>query len=483
MFNALNNPIYPELDGIAVFLLSLMIYNSVKLYKMNFRAPFTRLLIVAVVLCLADFLMNIVPVTSDPEVASFIAYGVFIIDSLLCGSFFCEFALDEFLHRPKRKWITVLAFYVPPILAVLLYATIPFYFSLHGGAYLYSKHFFIVYYSFHIIITYLVIAVLLAVVMFFVSRKKNPAIFRKCSDTMYFILLTAVLLLIQITVWDSADQCTCIVLALSLSYFTIRRNTGALVTRRAETAAAEADLNTAKKIQTGALPSVFPPFPQHPEVELYAEMHTSKEVGGDFFDCFELNDHQVCFLIADVSGKGVPAALFMMKAKTVISDFASIYSVTSDIFSHANNVLCENNEENMFATAWIGILDTDTGVLEYTNAGHNYPCLAHAGKEFEFIHRTHGVFLGGYEGIKYKKDTIQLEKGDTLFLYTDGFTEAHNFRDELFGDQRLLDFLNFAGSRNGRELLPQAVETVNAFAGDCPQFDDITLMCVRYQPD
>ena len=246
-------------------------------------------------------------------------------------------------------------------------------------------------------------------------------------------------------------------------------------------AATETELNMATRIQLDALPTTAPEFPGHPEVNLRASMHTAKEVGGDFFDYFAIDENRICFLIADVSGKGTPAALFMMTSKTMIKDYALTQGSTSEIFTAVNARLCENNEAGMFATSWIGILDTRTMTLQYTNAGHNYPMLQRKGQPCEEIKVKHGLFLGGMEFTRYRQDEIRLAPGDRLLLFTDGVVEAHDKGKNLYGNERLQQV--FDGARNcpGEEVLDRVFEDVNVFATGVPQFDDITMVILTIQ--
>jgi len=241
-------------------------------------------------------------------------------------------------------------------------------------------------------------------------------------------------------------------------------------------AATETELNLATRIQIDALPPVAPEFPDHPEVNLRASMHTAKEVGGDFFDYFVIDENHICFLIADVSGKGTPAALFMMTSKTMIKDYALTQGSTSEIYTAVNARLCENNEAGMFATSWIGILDTRTMTLQYTNAGHNYPMIQRKGQPCEEIKVNHGLFLGGIEFTRYRQDEIQLEPGDRLLLFTDGVVEAHDRAKNLYGNERLQKVLDNSRDCPGEEVLDRIFADVNLYATGVPQFDDITMV-------
>ncbi len=237
------------------------------------------------------------------------------------------------------------------------------------------------------------------------------------------------------------------------------------------------ELEFAQQIQYSSLPIVFP---DRCEFKLYAKMVTAKEVGGDFYDFYMLNDHTVAFLIADVSGKGIPAAMFMMKAKTIIKDLAESGLEPDEIFTKANEKLCENNDAGMFVTAWLGILDLSTGLLKFANAGHNPPLIGKSRGKFEYLKARSGMVLACMEGIKYRKNELQLDPGDRLYLYTDGVTEAMDCDDKLYGEQNLLDFANAVGEANPEELCRRVEEDVDRFVGNAPQFDDITMLGLTF---
>lgn len=241
-------------------------------------------------------------------------------------------------------------------------------------------------------------------------------------------------------------------------------------------ASTQTDLAIATKIQMDALPPGAPEFPDHSYLTLRGSMNTAKEVGGDFYDYFPIDENRICFLIADVSGKGTPAALFMMTAKTMIKDYALNMDSTSKIFTAVNVRLCEGNETNMFATAWIGILDKRTMTLQYTNAGHNYPFLQRKGQPCEIIKKNHGLFLAGMEFTKYRENEIKLEPGDRLLLYTDGVVEAHDRNNELYGEDRLQRVMDSSRDLPGEQVLECILDDVNKHAWGVPQFDDITMV-------
>ena len=239
------------------------------------------------------------------------------------------------------------------------------------------------------------------------------------------------------------------------------------------------ELEYAKQIQLSALPTNFP---SDVDFDIYAQMIAAKEVGGDFYDFYKINDTTVAVLVADVSGKGIPAAMFMMTAKTIIKDLAESGMPVNEIFTKANEKLCENNESGMFVTAWMGILDIKTGAMQFANAGHNPPLLKRANGEFEYLKTRAGFVLAGMEGVRYRAGELTLSPGDRLFLYTDGVSEATNANNELYGEDRLLNFMNQNSAFGATELLPALKANIDEFVGEAPQFDDITMLLLDYKP-
>lgn len=243
------------------------------------------------------------------------------------------------------------------------------------------------------------------------------------------------------------------------------------------------ELEFAKSIQLSTLPSMFPPYPDRKDFDIYALMNTAREVGGDFYDFFFVGQDRLAFLIADVSGKGIPAAMFMMTAKTLIKGFAEAGESVDAVFTHTNEKLCENNEANMFVTAWMGIIDLKTGTVEFANAGHNPPLVMHRDGSFEYLKTRPGLVLAGMDGIKYKRFELTLKRGERIFMYTDGVTEAADGENALFGESRLKTSLDAHANASVEELCNCVMADVNAFAGDAEQFDDITMLTLFYKGD
>ncbi len=238
------------------------------------------------------------------------------------------------------------------------------------------------------------------------------------------------------------------------------------------------ELAFAKLIQHSALPSVFP---NESSYEIYATMDTAKEVGGDFYDFYRLPEGRVAFLIADVSGKGIPAAMFMMTSKTMIKNLAESGLPIDEVMTQANEKLCETNEAGMFVTVWFGILDTATGHVDFVNAGHNPPLLFRNGKGYEYLRSRAGMVLAGIEGMRYRRHEVDLQPGDRIYLYTDGVTEATDTEEQLYGEDRLLTYLNAHQSDGARATLTGVKADVDAFVGEAEQFDDITMLMVEYK--
>lgn len=267
--------------------------------------------------------------------------------------------------------------------------------------------------------------------------------------------------------------CLIFVIEFWLLYYSV------LQSSRAMKSAAE--LGVAANIQKSMLPCIFPPFPERKEVDIYATMDPAKEVGGDFYDFFMVDESHLAIVMADVSGKGVPAALFMVIGKTLIKDHTRPGRDLGEVFTEVNRLLCESNSEGMFITAFEGVLDLETGEFCFVNAGHEMPFIRKAKEEFKSYRIRPGFVLAGMEGINYKAGSMKLEAGDKIFQYTDGVTEATNAQNELYGMERLSRILNQWAKGTPMEIL-QAVKTdIGAFVGNAPQFDDITMLCLEFK--
>ncbi|HJC22554.1 MAG TPA: PP2C family protein-serine/threonine phosphatase [Candidatus Eisenbergiella merdavium] len=244
-----------------------------------------------------------------------------------------------------------------------------------------------------------------------------------------------------------------------------------------------AELDVAARIQANMLPGIFPPFPDRKEIDIYATMTPAKEVGGDFYDFFLVDDDHLALVMADVSGKGVPAALFMVIAKTLLKNRAQMGVSPKEVLESVNNQLCENNESEMFVTVWLGVYQLSTGRLVAANAGHEYPAVRHAEGGFELLKDRHGFVLAGMENSRYREYELTLLPGEAIFVYTDGVAEATDTDNRLFGTDRMLLSLNRRPEATAQELLAQVKEDIDRFVGAAPQFDDITMLCLVNRND
>ncbi len=241
-----------------------------------------------------------------------------------------------------------------------------------------------------------------------------------------------------------------------------------------------AELNIATQIQADMLPRIFPPFPDRHEFDLYATMHPAKEVGGDFYDFFLVDDDHICLVMADVSGKGVPAALFMVIAKTLIKNRAQMGDSPAEILTNVNEQLCQGNDAELFVTVWLAVIQLSTGHGVAANAGHEHPVIKRKNGQYEMVVYRHSPAVATMDGIRFREHTFELNPGDSLFVYTDGVPEATNSRNELFGTDRMLFSLNRYPNANPQELLQTVRGDIDAFVGGAPQFDDITMLSFQY---
>ena len=241
------------------------------------------------------------------------------------------------------------------------------------------------------------------------------------------------------------------------------------------------ELDVATRIQASLLPCIFPPFPERAEFDIHASMVPAKEVGGDFYDFFLVDENTLAVVIADVSGKGVPAALFMVIAKTLIKNNAQLGKTPKEVFETVNNMLCENNSERMFVTAFMGYLDLRSGKFTYVNAGHNPPLIKKCGGGYEFIKTKPSILLAFFPEREYRQYETIIEVGDILYLYTDGVTEAMNIEEEQYSNPRLLDTANRYDGETMTGLLESIKQDIDLFVGDAEQADDITMLALRYK--
>ena len=241
------------------------------------------------------------------------------------------------------------------------------------------------------------------------------------------------------------------------------------------------ELALATRLQAAFLPHDFPPFPDRQEFELYASMDPAREVGGDFYDYYLIDEDHLCLVMADVSGKGVPAALFMMVCKIILQSCAMLGRSAAETLAKTNEAICSNNQEEMFVTVWLGILEISTGRLTAANAGHEYPVLKRPDGSFELLKDKHGLVIGVMDSAKYREYELTLEPGAKLFLYTDGVPEATNAEERMFGMERMLRALNTEPEAAPAHILQNVSAAVTDFVKDAEQFDDLTMLCMEYR--
>ena len=240
------------------------------------------------------------------------------------------------------------------------------------------------------------------------------------------------------------------------------------------------ELSMATKIQAAMMPHIFPPFPGRREIDIYASMDPAKEVGGDFYDFFLVDEDHLCLVMADVSGKGIPAALFMMVSKIILQSCAMLGRSPAEILAKTNEALCSKNQEEMFVTVWLGILELSTGKLTAANAGHEYPVLKQPGEDYQLYKDKHGFVLGGMSTARYREYALQLQPEAKLFLYTDGVPEATDSHGEMFGTQRMLEVLNRDPQAKAEDAIHNMRKAVDEFVKEAEPFDDLTMLCLEY---
>ena len=383
----------------------------------------------------------------------------------------------------KLKIIPLILIYALPVaITVLLCATTPWTYLMfrvdESGNVLTMEFFETVFHG--IVYLYIFSPLLIAVYFLTIGKKRKPAggeiplsifVFGAIAPFLYWLQL--------LLLGDGADvyETTSIPVSLALVYLVTNVSTHSLLKTRAKVEATEADLRVGTEIQTGSLPT---DFPDRPEFEIFASMDPAKEVGGDFYDFFMIDDDHLAIVIADVSGKGVPAALFMISSKIYINDHAMIGGTPAEILERVNKLVCANNKAHMFVTVWLGILEISTGKLTTASAGHEYPMININGK-YEMLKDKHGLAIGAMDIAKYKNTEIQLKKGDSIFVYTDGVAEATDANNELFGTDRTVEALNaIPKGASQKEVLAGVRVAVDAFVKEAPQFDDLTMVGLKY---
>ena len=316
----------------------------------------------------------------------------------------------------------------------------------------------------------------IAVAAVAIAERKQLQTYQIVAAVLYIVAPFATAILTML-IYGLSIGSSVIMLTLLLMYCILN------ITQGKEKAMADRDLSVASAIQKNVLPKIFPYLPERKEFDIYATMTPAKEVGGDFYDFFMIDDDHIAIVIADVSGKGMPAALFMMVARTLIKNQTQGASYNKDpkeILAQVNNQLCEGNDMQLFVTAWLGIITLSTGHLEYASAGHEYPAFSKGGNDFFILKEKNSPPLATMEGLRFRGGEMELEKGDVIYVYTDGVTEATDSKNELFGLDRMLDALNSDRNADVEAIDANVRAAIDGFVMDAPQFDDITMLTFRY---
>ena len=462
-----------------IILTFILLINNFVFYRRKLKDDISLMIIFCFATCLFELLWTVTQGKAGLSALTYTFAISYLIFALVFASFFNRFFLKFFNYFPKKKWLQALIYWLPNVAAFVLCVTTPWthlVFSMDDKGYIAEETLFL---FVEILVALYFIASLVVSIVYFIKNKESKKATKKVIFMLIgFVVIAPLTLAIQYAMlgnltFDYVNLSICY--AIALTFLVSNLNAYLLVESEGKMKAIETELKIASKIQEDALPIGNPDFSDKFEIALRASMSTAKDVGGDFYDYFPLDDHRLCFLIADVSGKGTPAALFMMTAKTVIKDHAMIYNSTSEILTLANSRLCEGNKEMMFATAWIGILDFKEMTLEYTNAGHNYPLL-YQKNGLLFLKKVDGTMLGIMKGMKYKSNTIKVEPGDRIFLYTDGVTEAHDLEGKLYGDDRLIKVFTENINNSEEDTVDAIHNDIVKFANGADQFDDITMM-------
>ena len=477
--------LYRILLIVALILLVILLVNNIVLYKQKIRERLNLMLITAISMSCFEILWTCCDKHVRLKALTYIGACGYMISFVALTAFLNSYILDRFDSFPKSRLAQTLLYFAPIGIFSLLSITSPFTHLLvkvNDEGVLTEEILFDGLFT-PLMLLYVLIATVVSIRYAVKSRRKNrTADFRIAQSMIVFTVLIPAVYLIEASFLGIESTYLALSLAVSVSmvYLTTNVSTHTLIETNAKVAATESELNFATDIQASMLPSVFPAFPDRTEFDIYASMDPAKEVGGDFYDFFMIDDDHLAMVIADVSGKGVPAALFMMSAKILINDHASIGGLPSEILERVNKLVYATNKAHMFVTVWLGILEISTGRLTSASAGHEYPMINSSGK-YELLKDKHGLAVGAMGSSKYKDTEIQLKKGDSIFVYTDGVAEATDADNQLFGTERTVDALNaMPEGVSQKELLEGVRSAVDAFVKGAPQFDDLPMLGLKY---
>ncbi len=483
-FQEIINALYLELLFVAVILIGILFINNIVLYKQKLKDRISIMLLTSVVLGCFEILWAFCDGRPNLRALTYIGACSYMILFVIFTVLLNRYILFRFNRLPKSKWANILFYIVPPVIFSVLCVTTPWthwFVSVDEAGVLTEETFFDTLFT-PLMIIYVLIAVLGALSYAVKGNRTDHATKRIAYNMIVFGVLIPAFYIMEIVLLDVDSKYLALNLAVSVAmvYLTTNVSTHTLLETRAKVEATEADLRIGTQIQTSMLPLTFPAFPDRPEFDIHASMDPAKEVGGDFYDFFMIDDDHLALVIADVSGKGIPAALFMMSSKIFINDHTLIGGTPAEILERVNKLVCANNDAHMFVTVWLGILEISTGKLTASSAGHEYPMININGK-YELLKDKHGLAIGAMSFSKYTDTEIRLKKGDSIFVYTDGVAEATNSDKQLFGTDRTLKALNsFSAASSQKEILLGVRAAVDAFVKEAPQFDDLTMLGLRY---
>ncbi len=419
--------------------------------------------------CFTDAMAWIVQDEPEYVVLNYIVNTIWYIAGILEALYLWRYTLTYLRVKNKRiNTVNLIANIGFAVCLVLIFLNIPFgfYFTVNSaGAYIRSPWNIIsIFYSLFSVIASLSVVV--------VERRQ----LRWMQILAFFLYASGPLIVTLMTIFVFGLSLNPSVAMLSILLMYCALN----VTQGDERAVAENEIAIASSIQENVLPKAFPYLPERKEFDIYAVMKPAKEVGGDFYDFFMVDDSHLALVIADVSGKGIPAALFMMTGRTLIKNRVQAGDNLTDIMADVNNQLCEGNVADLFITVWIGIIDLNTGQVKAVNAGHEYPAILRANGKFELEKGEQSLAVAFFEGTSFKEQEFELAPGDKIFVYTDGVTESMNEEEELFSKERLLDVLNKNSNCSPKEMIEKVLDSIAGFVNGVEQFDDTTMLCMTY---
>ncbi|SDB50766.1 Stage II sporulation protein E (SpoIIE) [Pseudobutyrivibrio sp. YE44] len=417
----------------------------------------------------ADAIAWIVQDEPDFIITNYVINTVYYISLITGAIFFWKYTLTYLKVKNRRIYlanILVNIFYAISLLLIFLNLKFGFYFTVDSnGTYIRSPWN-------ELSMVYSLCLIFLSLIVVVVERKQ----LKPLQIFAFFVYASGPLIAsgLTITAFGLSLNPSSAMLSILLMYCALN------VTQGVSKVVADKEISIASSIQENVLPKVFPYLPERKEFDIYAVMKPAKDVGGDFYDFFMVDDNHLALVIADVSGKGIPAALFMMNSRTLIKNRVMAGDRLSDILEDVNNQLCEGNVADLFVTLWIGIIELSTGKGVAVNAGHEHPLLKRANGQYEFVIYHHDLAVALFEGQTFKERDFQLYPGDSIFVYTDGVTEAINDEDELFTKERLASVLNDKPNSSPKESIQNVLEAIHSFAKDVEQFDDITMLAMTY---